>query len=84
MKTTKTDRGFVQVWDEKYKHTPGEMSLLISESSAVGDYEDSLERPGSSYLWVGLGHHLNREEVQELITRMQTWVDTGRLKVDDA
>lgn len=45
------------------------MTRLIQESSAVGDY-----------LWVG-DHHLNREEVTELITRMQHWLKTGRLKL---
>jgi hypothetical protein len=59
-----------------------ESTRLIGESSAVGDYDDSLDNPGSSYLWVGAAHHLNREEVRELIARMQYWLDRGHLELD--
>jgi len=52
---------------------------LVSESSAIGDYDDSLARPGSSFLWIGNGHHLNREEVAELVAKMRHWLDHGRL-----
>jgi hypothetical protein len=55
------------------------MTRLIQESSAIGDYEDSFDCPGSSYLWVGDDHHLDREEVAELIENMQHWLDNGRL-----
>jgi len=79
MEGVKTGRGFVVVEHEKYQNTPGEMTRLIQESSAVGDYDDSLDNPGSSFLWVGQDHHLDREEVQELIERMQHWLKTGRL-----
>jgi len=67
---------------EKY-HEPCETTRLVQESSAIGDYEDSSDLPGSSYLWVGQDHHLNREEVAELINRMQHWLETGRLKADN-
>ena len=83
MKSSKTQRGFVVVVHEKYQNKPGEMTRLIQESSAIGDYENSADEPGSSYLWVGSDHHLNREEVGELIARMQHWLDTGRLKIDE-
>ncbi len=82
MKAEKTERGFIVVTHEKYQNKHGEMTRLIQESSAIGDYEDSFDRPGSSYLWVGQDHHLNREEVAELVTRMQHWLKTGRLKTD--
>jgi len=59
-----------------------EIFTLIQESSAIGDYEDAFDKPGSSFLWVGRYHHLNRMEVAELIERMQHWLDTGRLKED--
>ncbi len=81
MKTEKTDRGFVVVTHEKYQNKPGEMTRLIQESSAIDDYENSFECPGSSYLWVGQDHHLNRKEVFELISRMQHWLKTGRLEM---
>lgn len=78
MKVVKSDRGFRIVVHPTYL---GKNSLgrVFGESSAVGNYDDSLEKPGSSYLWVGEHHHLNREEVAELIGYMQTWIDAGRL-----
>ena len=56
---------------------------LFQESSAKGDYEDSLDRPGSSFLWIGRNHHLNREEVAEFVKHLQRWLDTGSLSVED-
>ena len=82
MQSKKTERGFVVVTHEKYQNKPGEFTQLIQESSAIGDYDDSFDKPGSSFLWVGQDHHLNREEVEELIGRMQYWLSTGRLQVD--
>lgn len=79
MQTIRMDRGFRVVEHEKYQNEPGEMTRLIQESSAIGDYENSMELPGSSYLWVGCDHHLNREQIQELIDRMKYWLETGRL-----
>ncbi len=52
---------------------------LAAQSSAIGDYEDSFERPGSSFLWIGDYHHLNREEVQQLVNHLQSWLKTGSL-----
>lgn len=79
MKVYKSDRGFVRVTHEGYTE-PEKEYRVVGESSAVGDYEDSLENPGSSFLWVGDEHlHLNREEVQELIEYMANWLRTGRL-----
>ena len=78
MESIKTERGFVVVEHPVYvKGDP----RLIQESSACGDYEDAFEKPGSSFLWIGMDHHLNREEVAELVGRMQHWLATGRLKV---
>lgn len=79
METIKTDRGFRLVTHEKYQNEPGEHTRLIQESSAIGPYVNSIDCPGSSFLWVGKHHHLNREEVKELIQRMQYWLDTKRL-----
>jgi hypothetical protein len=78
MRSQKSDRGFVSVVHPTYV-TPRENARLIAESSAIGDYEDSLGCPGSSFLWVGKNHHLNREEIAELIARLQHWLDTKRL-----
>ena len=81
MNAIQTERGFIIVQEEKYQNQPGEMTRLIGESSAIGDYEDSLDYPGSSYLWVGVDHHLNREQVRELIDRMQYWLKSKRLEL---
>ena len=82
MKAEKTGRGFIIVTHEKYQNKPGEMIRLIQESSAVGDHEDSFDMPGSSFLWVGEDHHLDRDHVVELISRMEYWLENKRLMVD--
>ena len=82
MKAKETERGFIVVTEEKYQNERGEFTRLIGESSAVGDYEDSFENPGSSYLWVGRDHHLNREQVAELIRRFEYWLECKRLELD--
>lgn len=82
MRAEKSERGFVFVLEEKYQNEPGKFTRIISESSAIGDHADSFEKPGSSFLWVGNDHHLNREQVRELIQRMEHWLVTGRLAVD--
>ena len=82
MRSEKMPRGFVTVFEEKYQNECGKYTRLIQESSAIGDYDDSMSKPGSSFLWVGQDHHLNREQVRELIQRMEHWLSTGRLAVD--
>ena len=81
MKIKKDGRGFYVVVEEKYQNKSGEYTRLIQESSAIGDYEDSMDIPGSSYLWIGQDHHLNREQVKELIGYMQYWLDNKRLPI---
>lgn len=87
----------------------------LQQSSVIGDYEDSLDRPGSSMVWLGIDDprprilaskarehgidttetvgwinfplsddillstrmHLDREQVKELISNLQKWLDTG-------
>jgi len=82
MKARKTERGFVIVTHPAYGDEDGAPERLIQESSAIGDDEDSFDNPGSSYLWVGENHHLNREEVRELISRLEHWLNAKRLAVD--
>ena len=107
----KTARGFPYV---RFHDRNGALCSL-QNSSAVGDYDDSFERPGSSFVWLGpddanpiimardakrLGietkedcgwteydipkevslttrMHLNREQVQGLIERLQCWLGKG-------
>jgi hypothetical protein len=84
MKASTTSRGFRLIEAEKYQNEPGEFTHLVQESSAVGDYEDSFDKPGSSFLWVGDDHHLSREEVSVLVGFMQEWLKSGRLPTDIA
>lgn len=79
MNLYKTDRGFEVVDHLSYGNTPMPLRL-VSQSSAIGDYEDSFDRPGTSFLWVGDNHHLNREEVAELRDRLTAWLATGTLR----
>ncbi len=78
MKYVTDGRGFRNV---QHAHYPpnGEDLRIASESTAIGDYEDSFQEPGSSFLWIGRNHHLNREEVAELIASLQYWIEHKRL-----
>jgi len=80
MRIERTPRGFFCVVHPAYAgKNEGEEIRVIQESSAIGDYEDSMVKPGSSFLWVGENVHLNREEVEQLVGLMNFWLKTGRL-----
>jgi len=81
MKRRYSSRGFGIIEAEKYQNERGEFTRLVQESSAVGEYEDSLSNPGGSYLWIGQDHHLNREEVEEFIKILQYWKEHKRLPI---
>ena len=73
MRTIKTDRGFKIIEHPTY---PGnDPDRLVQESAAVGGYDDSADRPGSSFLYVGAEHHLDRGQIALLITALQHWLD---------
>lgn len=75
-----TSRGFQALFHEAYPpSSTGHEARLVQQSSAIGNYPDSLEKPGSSFLWVGEEHHLNREEVTELRDILTHWLKTGEL-----
>ncbi len=80
MHITTTARGFRVLEEAVYASEPVIRSRLAQESSTIGDYPDSFDRPGSSRLWIGADHHLNREQVAEFIAHLQHWLDTGRLE----
>jgi hypothetical protein len=82
MKLETTDRGREIVMD--YGNLLREIPPigLAQQSSAIGDYPDAMDRPGTSFLWIGERHHLNREQVAELSKRLQAWVKTGSMKLD--
>ena len=77
MKMVVTERGWRVV--DHMKYVKPEAGRLVGESSAIGDYEDSFDKPGSSFLWFGDDYHLNRDEVRVLVTALQVWLDDGRL-----
>ena len=76
MKLT-THHGF-EVLEHK-AYTCGSYKRLIQPSSAIGDYPNSFRKPGSSFLWIGKDHHLNREQVKEVVSYLQNWLKTGEL-----
>lgn len=79
MHVEKNDRGFQAVVHPQY--VSGEGSRLLAQSSAINfDYDDSFDRPGSSFLWVGAKHHLDRDEVAQMVEHMKKWLETGRLE----
>ncbi len=81
MKTETTNRGFDLLSHPVYppSNPRNASDRLVQASSVVGEYDDALERPGSSALWIGDNHHLCREEVAELVGHLTRWLDTGRL-----
>ena len=80
MRKTSGRRGFQDVLHDGYEtETSRGEHRLVGQSSAIGDYDDSWDRPGSSLLWVGEYHHLNREEVAELRDMLTMWLETGKL-----
>jgi len=81
MNASKTARGFNIIEHLTYANEP-KLERLVQESSAVGDYDDSLDNPGSSFLWLCQDFHLNREEVRELIDIMKYWLDNKKLPED--
>lgn len=80
MKIVRSERGFQFLVHGAYV-PPHEEKRLVSQSSVVGEYEDSFERPGSSALWIGDEHHLNREEVAQLVQHLSAWLKSGSLEV---
>lgn len=78
-----TDRGFEVVSHPRYQggdRTPRLPLRLVGQSSAWSCREG--DRAGTSYLWIGEHHHLNREEVRELTDRLTAWLTTGSLRVE--
>ena len=60
-------------------HAGIEQTVVVGQSVASRPDPDVLTQPGSSYLWLSGGHHLDRQEVRELMRYLSHWVNTGRL-----
>ena len=80
MRLDTTERGFACIEHQTY--LGGGTLRLALESSAIGDYPDSLSKPGSSYLWLGDHFHLDREDIAELVVHLERWLETGSLRLD--
>ena len=81
MNVTRTDRGF-EVIDFVDRN---QQKCSLQQSSAIGDYDDAFDRPGSSAVWLGKGAermHLGREEVEDLLPHLVDWLNTGSLVED--
>lgn len=75
-----TDRNFQLLTHPVYT-CADQASRLVQCSSAIDSAAPGgLERPGSSFLWIGQDHHLDRAEVRELIGHLEAWLATGRLE----
>ncbi len=83
MRSDVTGRGFRIVTHPRYLE-PHDEVRVVQESSAIGDYEDSMDLPGSSSLWVGPELHLNREEVSRLAEILAYWMEHKRLPEPEA
>ena len=78
MEIIRNGRGFETL---SHPSQAGGPARLAQQSSAIGDYEDAVRFPGSSFLWIGDRHHLNRVEVREFIARLETWLSIGSLEL---
>ncbi len=83
MNVVKSERGFEVLEHEVYPgvKTSERVLRLALQSSAIGEYDDSMSRPGSSYLWIAEHHHLNREEVEQFVGHLQSWLNTGSMNL---
>jgi hypothetical protein len=76
-----TERGFEIVDFDDFN----QVSCSLQQSSVVGHYKDSLQKPGTSCVWLGINSfdavsmrmHLDREQVAGLVKHLQSWLDTG-------
>ena len=65
-------------------------ALNAYQSSHIGEYDDSFERPGSSGIWIYVEAPkgelpaclLNREQAHKLGRRLIAWCKTGSLKLE--
>ena len=58
---------------------PSGNMAIVRQSPGIGPYPDADAVPGSSYLWIGEHHYLDRENVRELYDYLSHWLSTGLL-----
>lgn len=75
-----SERGFEFLEHEAYPPTEDHAETRLASQSSVIDHTDrGLHVPGSSFLWIGDGHHLGRDEVFEFALRLLNWYYSGSL-----
>ena len=82
MKIIRSERGFEFLDHEVYPQSRHD-SRLASQSSAIHMEYEGAGTPGSSYLWIGEHHHLNREQVKQFTSHLVAWLDTGSLEIGE-
>lgn len=79
-KHKRTERGFELV---EFTDVNGR-DCSLQQSSAIGNHDDAVKKPGSSFVWLGINGekrmHLNQEQVKGLVERLQQWLATGGLE----
>ena len=66
MNVKRTDRGFERV---NFEDAYGK-ECSLQASSAIGDYDDSVDRPGTSFVWLGIN-----EPVPRVMSAGEGWKD---------
>lgn len=77
MTESRTGRGFELVEFNDYYGKP----CSLQQSSLA-----LFEPPGSSAVWLGQGEnrmHLDQTQVEELVKRLQHWLETGKIHLGD-
>lgn len=78
MKLGKDDRGFNYLAHPTYLGPSKGDVIIAKESSACDGASQHDDIPGSGRLWLG-HHHLNADEVKDLMRYLNAWLVTGHL-----
>lgn len=81
MNLIQTDRGFEVLEHDVYASQPPAKSTIVQQSCVIRSFAGAYAFPGSSCLWIGKDHHLDRNEVRELVGFLQQWLETGTLSL---
>lgn len=86
MDIRRTSRGFEIV---EFNDANG-VACSLQQSSAIGQYPEAMEKPGSSFVWLGASKqgepvrmHLDREMVRQLRNLLTSWLGDGRFSGDE-
>ncbi|MCI0557873.1 MAG: hypothetical protein MN733_05210 [Nitrososphaera sp.] len=84
----------VQYTNRNFEYVTSDTGFELQQSSAIGDYDDAFDRPGSSYLWYGPKgdrEQFAREDIKAMLERgeiesslaphARVWLTTGSLSL---